>query len=182
MSGFEALQIGRVLSSLVPPRCTSAPNKALANSEIMGETASAQQTAELRELRRAALSGDNGAWLKLGEPSVASFHHVVQRVACPYARSSVLLGAPVWDPELSPDTNILHCAYNLRRVAELNKSIDALDGVPDGMVMEVPIRQVVVAKRTGEKVSGQGGREHELGLESATFRRPGRGDCQGRRD
>jgi nicotinic acid mononucleotide adenylyltransferase len=113
--------------------------------------AAAQQTAELRELRRAALSGDNGAWLKLGEPSVASFHHVMQRVACPYARSSVLLGAPVWDPELSPDTNILHCAYNLRRVAELNKSIDALDGVPDGMVMEVPIRQLEVkAKRTGE--------------------------------
>ena len=113
----------------------------------------AQQTAEQRELRRAALSGDNGAWLKLGEPSVASFHHVVQRVACPYARSSVLLGAPVWDPQLSPDTNILHCAHNLRRVAELNKSIDALDGVPDGMVMEVPIRQVKVDERPpGEMV------------------------------
>ncbi len=93
-----------------------------------------------KALQCAALAGDAMSWRTLGSSSVAAFRPLMERVACPYARLSQLLGSPDWDWALTVDTNILHCVPNLRLVAEANKSADEPPERLDGLVMEVPIR------------------------------------------
>jgi hypothetical protein len=97
---------------------------------------------EKMALRCAALAGDAESWRLLGASSVAAFRPLMERVSCPYARSSQLLGSPEWDWALSVDTNILQCVPNLRRLANSNKSVDEPPERLDGLVMEVPIRSL----------------------------------------
>ncbi len=98
--------------------------------------------AEKQGLRSAALRGDAESWRALGASSVAAFRPLMERVSCPHARSSQLLGSPEWDWALTADTNILHCVPNLRRLADANKSVEEPPERVDGLVMEVPIRSL----------------------------------------
>jgi hypothetical protein len=98
--------------------------------------------AEKQGLRSAALRGDAESWRALGASSVAAFRPLMERVSCPYARSSQLLGSPEWDWALTADMNILHCVPNLRRLADANKSVEEPPERVDGLVMEVPIRSL----------------------------------------